>query len=369
MGCNASNHPPDCRCGWGGDGHKGKSPGGRRGYYAHLPQSQRNITSKVDTANRLTRCPKCQSEVFFIKYNGGSIWLDPPLGPPWYKHACFDTGHSTSGRGRLKTSFDGLEKGFGSTIKIVVVASCVYNNYSGTTSLKAQFDDSETYSFSVRGDARIFVGRLCFVDPPTKAVWPVDDHGKRLYYQGAFSKHLSSSFPVNGKTFNQKVAENKSVSEKDDFKNIKCKICSSWLRDQKNYKRHLRKIHGVIELSFFGKATGFLVYDESELKNFEGLYDNESERNKKSFSKEELSNSDEIYSLITSSIKAKSDNKGWANLANVGDWIYLQDPLFKPKNHGFKNLSGLIESLDYVEVLKTPVKNNPGLFVVYVRNK
>lgn len=37
-----------------------------------------------------THCPKCGEEVFFIRHNGGSVWVDPPLGPPWYKHACFD---------------------------------------------------------------------------------------------------------------------------------------------------------------------------------------------------------------------------------------------------------------------------------------
>lgn len=259
MGCNALNHPPDCRCGWGGDGHKGKSPGGKRGHHVHLPQSQRNITSKVNTDNRLTLCPKCQSEVFFIKHNGGSIWFDPPLGPPWYKHACFDTDHSnTTKRSRLKTSFDGLQKGFSSTVKIVVIASCVYNNHSRTTSLKAHFDDGELYSFSVRGDARIFVGRLCFVDPPTKAVWPTDDHEKRLYYQGALSKHLSSRLPESNKVSTQKSAENK---EQAGFKSDeKCKICGELLKNQKNYRRHLRKIHGVMSISS-DKNAGYLVVD------------------------------------------------------------------------------------------------------------
>src|SRR5690606_41639131 len=37
-----------------------------------------------------TNCPECGDEVFFIRYNGGSVWIDPPLGPPWYKHGCFD---------------------------------------------------------------------------------------------------------------------------------------------------------------------------------------------------------------------------------------------------------------------------------------
>lgn len=39
----------------------------------------------------LTNCPECQRKVYFIRHNGGSVWIDPPLGPPWYKHPCMDT--------------------------------------------------------------------------------------------------------------------------------------------------------------------------------------------------------------------------------------------------------------------------------------
>ena len=35
------------------------------------------------------RCPVCQASVYFIRHNGGSVWLDE-LGPPWPKHHCFN---------------------------------------------------------------------------------------------------------------------------------------------------------------------------------------------------------------------------------------------------------------------------------------
>lgn len=38
----------------------------------------------------MTFCPECGESVFFIRHNGGSVWIDSPLGPPWYKHSCFD---------------------------------------------------------------------------------------------------------------------------------------------------------------------------------------------------------------------------------------------------------------------------------------
>jgi hypothetical protein len=41
----------------------------------------------ADDICRPTTCPKCGAEVFFIRHNGGSVWLDD-LGWPWPKHAC-----------------------------------------------------------------------------------------------------------------------------------------------------------------------------------------------------------------------------------------------------------------------------------------
>jgi hypothetical protein len=40
-----------------------------------------------------TKCPKCKEGVYFIRHNGGSVWIDPPLGPPWYKHPCMDNAY------------------------------------------------------------------------------------------------------------------------------------------------------------------------------------------------------------------------------------------------------------------------------------
>ena len=40
-----------------------------------------------------TKCPKCKEGVYFIRHNGGSVWIDPPLGPPWYKHPCMDDAY------------------------------------------------------------------------------------------------------------------------------------------------------------------------------------------------------------------------------------------------------------------------------------
>ena len=50
---------------------------------------------KYQDFTRSTRCPKCGQDVFFIRHNGGSVWVDE-LGWPWPKHGCFDEPHTAT---------------------------------------------------------------------------------------------------------------------------------------------------------------------------------------------------------------------------------------------------------------------------------
>ena len=88
--CNAYNHPPGCTCGWGGDGHAGRSYGGWTPQVFSPPTPQYRSEWKEQEFTRPTDCPICGADVFFIRHNGGCVWVDE-LGWPWPKHACFDT--------------------------------------------------------------------------------------------------------------------------------------------------------------------------------------------------------------------------------------------------------------------------------------
>lgn len=89
--CNAYGHPPGCRCGWGGEGHAGRSYNGG-GFGKTGRQSFPSVSlswAKKDETWK-TCCPECKEPVFFIRHNGGSLWVDQ-LGWPWEKHSpCFD---------------------------------------------------------------------------------------------------------------------------------------------------------------------------------------------------------------------------------------------------------------------------------------
>lgn len=101
--CNANNHPPGCTCGWGGEGHLGRSSGAHR-----LPvpvlrpvlQSQFRVAESFTNPN--ANCPVCGAHVFFYQSPaGGRVFFDD-LGPPWPKHPCTD--NSASGAGVARTA-------------------------------------------------------------------------------------------------------------------------------------------------------------------------------------------------------------------------------------------------------------------------
>lgn len=82
--CNASNHRPGCMCGFGGYS------------YSPPPPPVSKLAGTVtrwqhrDDFCRPTSCPLCGASVYFIRHNGGGVWLDE-LGDPWPKHPCFVT--------------------------------------------------------------------------------------------------------------------------------------------------------------------------------------------------------------------------------------------------------------------------------------
>jgi len=96
--CNAWNHPADCNCGWGGDGHFGG--GGFGGYGGGGGSTFRStfdgevfefsFVTFPSYVNPNARCPVCGADVYFYQSPyGGRVFFDD-LGPPWPKHPCTD---------------------------------------------------------------------------------------------------------------------------------------------------------------------------------------------------------------------------------------------------------------------------------------
>lgn len=89
--CNAWNHHLGCRCGFGGEGHLGRSSGGFRcGYDLRTPAGRERVY-RDSFVNPNARCPACGAQVFFYQSPyGGRVYFDA-LGWPWPKHPCTDS--------------------------------------------------------------------------------------------------------------------------------------------------------------------------------------------------------------------------------------------------------------------------------------
>jgi hypothetical protein len=83
--CNAWNHPSNCKCGWGGEGHLGRREAGlpqAKYFFAQEPKSF-TIPNVI--------CRHCGSKVFYYENSHGSKVFFDHLGPPWPKHSCKQT--------------------------------------------------------------------------------------------------------------------------------------------------------------------------------------------------------------------------------------------------------------------------------------
>lgn len=96
--CNAWNHPPACACGWGGEGHLGRSPGRSERSASAVtrvnPQALALSGRPFGTSDGPNAfCPVCGAAVYFYQSPaGGRVFFDD-LGHPWPKHACTDQPH------------------------------------------------------------------------------------------------------------------------------------------------------------------------------------------------------------------------------------------------------------------------------------
>ena len=103
--CNAKHHPSNCRCGWGGEGHSGKSNKPKEN------DTRKGIYSG-DNFCHPTKCHYCGAFIFFVQYNGGSVWFEE-LGKSWRKHECYysdENFQQTEWEVWLKTYIDDSER-------------------------------------------------------------------------------------------------------------------------------------------------------------------------------------------------------------------------------------------------------------------
>lgn len=102
--CNAWNHAPDCRCGWGGIGHLGRSGNFSTDRWVGVTfKTYRELLIGATHPN--AHCPVCGAKVFFYESpHGGRVFFDD-LGPPWPKHPCTSSNQILSFVRRIQVHF------------------------------------------------------------------------------------------------------------------------------------------------------------------------------------------------------------------------------------------------------------------------
>ncbi len=67
-----------------------------------------------------------------------------------------------------------------------------------------------------------------------------------------------------------------------------------------------------------------------------------------------------LQTLMIAAVDANARDDGWAALGGIGSHIGKVLPAFDPRNYGFKKLSDLVRSLNYVEVKDVPITRPDG---------
>ncbi len=161
-----------------------------------------------------TNCPECGDEVFFIRHNGGSVWIDPPLGPPWYKHDCFDTLPRTTLVSTYRIS--GIKENGDLRHVIGIVKSTCVEYLKTYTEVVLETGESENIELKLRNNAGFLLGKLCIYNKKSETIWPVEEptYIFELYKPAPLSTEL-----------------------------INCPECNAKL-NSKNLNKHLRRQHG-----------------------------------------------------------------------------------------------------------------------------
>lgn len=124
------------------------------------------------------QCPICGAEVFFIRHNGGSVWIDPPLGAPWCKHPCIDDSRESEGRDSLAVEYK-IDYAPGESNSppelllgvVVFTDAAIEKNHT-----RARFETGELIlKLDIKFNAGFLLGELCVLDIKAKIIWPINE--------------------------------------------------------------------------------------------------------------------------------------------------------------------------------------------------
>lgn len=129
------------------------------------------IKRSTESECRWSACPKCGSGVYFIRHNGGSVWIEPPLGPPWERHPCFeDHGRKVELASPIS---DELMARLGQTDGLImgVVRTCELSIDRKKTILQLVIGAAEPLVVLVNGGADTLLGQLVIIHAAERVIY------------------------------------------------------------------------------------------------------------------------------------------------------------------------------------------------------
>ena len=205
-----------------------------------------------------TSCPKCGGKVFFLRHNGGSVWLDAPLGWPWYKHPCFE-----SQKALMEGSQDDMESVTNFQIEdknqeLGVVTRTSVEKHKNYTDVVFETGEKEVHELRIKNSAGFLLGKLCIFDLVCQEIWPFFEPDYKFILYDA-EKHGYVIPPPDDRAKKRLASVNKG---KPAF--VKCPVCGCVLNLSKK-RKHMRKAHGI-ELSKKQIVASWRAEQESSLK-------------------------------------------------------------------------------------------------------
>lgn len=124
-----------------------------------------------------TKCPDCKKSVFFIRHNGGSVWIDPPLGYPWPKHTCMYDRLTQPPKGEENKYLSLVplhEKQRGENLVLGVGVACETSMTGRSSIFLMATGARDNLRLVVKNSSGYLVGQLVIYDVNTKTLNPFD---------------------------------------------------------------------------------------------------------------------------------------------------------------------------------------------------
>lgn len=184
-------------------------------YSTPAPRVSRSGEWRERDFTRPTHCPTCGADVFFIRHNGGSVWVDE-LGWPWPKHGCFDQPHEPT---RAFSSW--TEKSSGLTNpKLAIIKRLTEAGLLAEPVVIIEFLDSSRASLVMRHTppTESLLGALVIVS--------VEDSLLLHQEHAEIAFHSFTLLPA---------------SRTDGY--YTCRRCHAWVREDSGHEEYCRKRH------------------------------------------------------------------------------------------------------------------------------